>query len=87
MPRIAVVGDYNPEFASHPATTESIELAGRSLGLETTIEWVPTTEAGEDRLRGFGGLWAAAGSPYQSLQGMLSAIRLARESRWPFVGT
>ena len=87
MPRIAVVGDYTPEFESHPATTEAILLAGRSLGMETTVEWVPTTEVSEDRLRGFDGIWAAPGSPYKSFSGMLAAIRFARERRWPFVGT
>ena len=87
MPRIAVVGDYTPEFESHPATTEALLLAGRSLGLETTVEWVPTSEVSEERLRGFQGLWAAPGSPYKSFDGMLRAIRCARERRWPFVGT
>ena len=87
MPRIAVVGDYTPEFESHPATTEAILLAGRSLGLKTTVEWVPTTEVTEDRLRGCQGIWAAPGSPYKSFTGMLSAIRLSRERLWPFVGT
>jgi CTP synthase (UTP-ammonia lyase) len=87
MPRIAVVGDYTPEFESHPATTEAVQLAGRSLGLETTVEWIPTTEVTEDRLHGFAGVWAAPGSPYKSFTGMLSAIRSARERLWPFVGT
>jgi CTP synthase (UTP-ammonia lyase) len=87
MPRIAVVGDYNPEFQSHPATTEAIRLAARSLGTETTLEWIPTTEANEERLRGFDAMWAAPGSPYKSFRGMLDAIRFARERRWPFVGT
>ena len=87
MSRIAVVGDYTPEFESHPATTEALLLAGRSLGLETTVEWIPTPEASADRLRGFQGVWAAPGSPYKSFTGMLSAIRCARERMWPFVGT
>ena len=87
MPRIAVVGDYNPEFQSHPATTEAIMLAGRSLGWEATVEWVPTTEVSEERLRGFDAMWAAPGAPYKSFRGMLDAIRYARERMWPFVGT
>ena len=87
MPRIAVVGDYTPEFESHPATTEAILLAGRSLGAEATVEWLPTTEVTEDRLHSFHGIWAAPGSPYQSFSGMLAAIRFARERLRPFVGT
>jgi CTP synthase (UTP-ammonia lyase) len=87
MPRIAVVGDYTPEFESHPATNESIRIAASSLGLEATAEWVPTTEISEARLRGFDAMWAAAGAPYKSFRGMLEAIRFARERMWPFVGT
>jgi CTP synthase (UTP-ammonia lyase) len=87
MPRIAVVGDYNPEFESHPATTEALQLAGRSLGWEAAVEWVPTPEISEERLRGFDAMWAAPGAPYKSFRGMLDAIRFARERMWPFVGT
>ncbi len=87
MLRIAIVGDYTPEFESHPATTEAIQVAGRSLGVKTTVEWVPTAEVSEERLRGFSGIWAASGSPYGSFSGMIGAIRLARERQWPFVGT
>ena len=87
MPRVAVVGDYTPEFESHPATTEALLLAGRSFGVETPVEWIPTPEVSENRLRGFQGIWAAPGAPYKSFRGMLAAIRFARERRWPFVGT
>lgn len=87
MPRIAVVGDYNPQFESHPATTEALQLAGRSLGREVTVEWVPTPEVSLERLHGFDAMWAAPGAPYKSFRGMLDAIRFARERMWPFVGT
>ncbi|MGH9671434.1 MAG: hypothetical protein ACRD3A_15125 [Terriglobales bacterium] len=87
MPHIAVVGDYTPEFESHPATSEAILLAGRSLGMNTTVEWVGTSEVTEERLRSFAGIWAAPGSPYKSFTGMLAAVRFARERLWPFVGT
>jgi CTP synthase (UTP-ammonia lyase) len=35
----------------------------------------------------FSGFWIAAGSPYKSMVGALSAIRMAREQRIPLLGT
>ena len=40
---IAVVGDYNPAFHSHRATTQAIHVAAESAGILTAIEWVRTT--------------------------------------------
>ncbi len=85
--RIAVIGDYTPQFESHPATTDAIRLAANALGLEVSVEWMPTPGTSEGSLGRYDGLWAAPGSPYQSFEGMLRAIRLARERQWPFVGT
>jgi len=33
------------------------------------------------------GIWAAPGSPYRSMDGMLKGIQFARERDWPFLGT
>ncbi|MCI0356650.1 MAG: hypothetical protein L0099_16695 [Acidobacteria bacterium] len=85
--RIAIVGDYNPEFISHPATGNSVQLAAESLGLPVAADWIPTPEATEDRLLPYDAVWASPGSPYKSLEGMLRAIRYARERGKPFVGT
>ena len=38
-------------------------------------------------LESFDGLWAAPGSPYQSMDGMLKGIEFARTRDWPFLGT
>ncbi len=88
---VGVVGDYNPSFASHPATNHALERAARKLGVEIEIEWVPTprvtAENAEEVLDRFDGLWMAPGSPYRSMQGALAAIRFARERNRPFVGT
>lgn len=87
MIKVGVVGDFNSEFESHQATGESVRLAGHALGVETTVEWLPTTEVSEARLCGYDALWASPGSPYRSFGGMLEAIRFARERRRPFLGT
>jgi len=59
--------------------------------LDVHFQWVATTDlAGPDglkRLANFHGLWIAPASPYQSVEGALSAIRWARERRVPLLGT
>ncbi len=88
---IAIVGDYNPAFHSHPATTRAIEMAGNAAEIPTRVEWVKTTSivaSGPERaLKMYDGVWAAPGSPYDSFDGMLAAIRYARERSVPFVAT
>ncbi len=85
--RIAIVGDYNPSFESHPATNRAVHLAAESLGCAVTVEWVPTPDVAEEKLAGCDAIWAAPGAPYRSLEGQLRAIRFARERGKPFVGT
>lgn len=89
--RIAIVGDFNPDFASHRATTESLQHAANRLQLPVESKWVPTssiTEADvEATLSEYDAIWASPGSPYKSKDGMLRAIQYARTRNWPFVGT
>ena len=53
--------------------------------------WLPNTSLdAPDAMQAlalFGGLWVAPGSPYQSMSGALRAIRFARESGLPLLGT
>lgn len=83
--RIAVVGDYQPDAVAHRALPEALKLSAAKLGVEITAEWVATDKVGA--LDGFDGIWVAPGSPYVSLDGALAAIRFARESGTPFLGT
>jgi CTP synthase (UTP-ammonia lyase) len=89
--RIAVVGDFNPDFASHRATTASLQHAASRLQLCVETEWVATsliTEAAAAAvLSEYDAIWASPGSPYKSKDGMLRAIHFARTRNWPFVGT
>ncbi|HTM42532.1 MAG TPA: hypothetical protein VL177_16555 [Terriglobales bacterium] len=88
---IGVVGDYNPEFHTHPAIANALEHSAIKLGLTVSVEWVPTPSLAPPRsekmLEGFDGLIAAPGSPYRNFDGMLRAIEFARNRKWPFSGT
>jgi len=88
--RIGILGDFNPEFRSHHATNDSLQHAAQRLGCPVESEWLPTAsmlalEPG--KLESFDGLWASAGSPYKSFEGMLKGIEFARVHDWPFLGT
>ena len=89
--RIGIIGDYNPKFRVHTATTAALDHAASVLDVHVEQIWLPTPAfdepAGTLKLQEFDGLWCSAGSPYASMAGALSAIHFARERDWPFVAT
>jgi CTP synthase (UTP-ammonia lyase) len=91
--RIGLIGDYEPTKEAHQGIPPSLTLAGTKSGIEVGFTWIGTEtvpEAPADVaafLAGYDGLWCVPGSPYRSMEGALAAIRCARESRLPFLGT
>jgi CTP synthase (UTP-ammonia lyase) len=86
--RIGVVGDRDDSILAHRALPLALDLAARAEGVAMRFDWV-ATDAIDDvaRLTAFDALWCVPGSPYRSMQGALRAIRHARESGLPFLGT
>lgn len=89
--RIAIVGDFHPEYQSHLALNAAIPNVARRLPMDVHTDWIPTekvAEAGpENVLRGFDAVVAAPGGPYRSFHGMLQAIEFARVRKVPFTGS
>ena len=89
--RIGVIGDFEPAYHSHFATNAAIYDAAAQLKAPLELRWIPTPSlAGpeaEETLSRWDGLVASPGSPYKSFDGMLRGIQVARERKWPFVGT
>ena len=86
--RVALVGDYNPAVIAHQAIPEALRLS-TSDGKSIEGIWIHTSSirnAATD-LRGFHGIWCVPASPYANMDGALGAIRFARESGVPFLGT
>ena len=84
---IAVVGDYGAERPTHQATQQALEHA---VAPPLRFEWLATEAADEmsdSDLASFAGILIAPGSPYQSMNGALKAIRVAREQGVPLLGT
>jgi CTP synthase (UTP-ammonia lyase) len=88
--RIGIIGDYQPANVSHPATEAALHHAGDRLSVAVEITWLPTKSLEplpSNHLQAFDALWCAPGSPYQSMNGALNAIRWAREHNQPLLGT
>ncbi len=87
--RIGLIGDRNPAVRAHAAIPRALEAAA-GPGIVPEIRWLPTSSLARDaaaEAAGLDGLWCVPGSPYASLEGALAAIRFARESSRPFLGT
>jgi CTP synthase (UTP-ammonia lyase) len=87
---VGIVGDRAPKNPTHTATEEALEHAGASLGVPVAARWLPTASLegrAAESLRGFDAVFLSPGSPYESMDGALDAIRVAREGGVPFIGT
>ena len=83
--RIGLLGEFNQQQKAHHAIPKALAAASQD-GVETT--WVSTDSVDKGAtLAEFDGLWCVPGMPYKSADGAISAIRFARTSRLPFLGT
>jgi CTP synthase (UTP-ammonia lyase) len=65
-----------------------LDTIARQGGPTVEAVWLPTESlATAWAVAGFDGVWAVPGSPYASADGMVAAIRVAREQRIAFLGT
>jgi CTP synthase (UTP-ammonia lyase) len=88
--RIGLIGDFSPHVKAHYAIPRAIELALSGLACQAEASWLSTPlleTLPEENLAGYDALWCVPGSPYESMEGALRAIRYAREHGIPFLGT
>jgi CTP synthase (UTP-ammonia lyase) len=85
---VGLVGDRSPSVVAHEAIPVALERAAQALDIGVGYRWIPTDEIESvARVAEFDGLWCVPGGPYRSMDGALLAIRYARETRTPFLGT
>jgi CTP synthase (UTP-ammonia lyase) len=88
---IGIVGDFERTRFSHWALEAALFHAAAQQGRAIELYWLGTeqvTSSGAERcLAEMDGLWGAPGGPFASNDGMLAAIRFARESGLPYLGT
>ena len=89
--RVGVIGDWDPARVSHVATNDALGHAAEVLAVSLETSWLPTGVLSQPGsaplLDACDALWCAPGSPYESMEGALAAIRFARERDRPFIGT
>ncbi|MGH3247540.1 MAG: CTP synthase C-terminal region-related (seleno)protein [Trebonia sp.] len=85
--RIALVGDRSANVRAHARIPVIIDALLAREGIALDPYWVATPDVGACDLSGFDGIWVMPGSPYDSTEGALAAVRTAREQRIPFLGT
>ena len=88
--KVGIIGDFNPKNNSHHATNHALQHAATAVGVDIEINWLPTPELEQDtaeQLAPYQAVWCSPGSPYDSMDGALNAIRVARETGLPFIGT
>ena len=83
--RVGLLGEFNGQQKAHHAIPKALESATDGA-VET--RWVSTDSVDKgESLAEFHGLWCVPGMPYRSADGAISAIRYARTSHLPFLGT
>jgi len=88
---IGVVGKYVQLTDSYKSLTEALVHGGLAHNLRTEIVWVEAEglengAAVEPQLAGFDGILVPGGFGTRGIEGMIAAIRYARENRVPFFG-
>lgn len=88
---IAMIGDYEPAVTAHIAIPKALSLSGAQLNIDVVASWIATptlgTRHGKDLLKRYDGIWCVPASPYRDRQAALDAIRFARDSATPYLGT
>ena len=88
--KIGIIGDYDPDLRYHRATEEALGHAANKLSVLLTPSWISTEFLADGsvgtKLEPFQALLCAPGR-YKNIDGVLQAVKFAREQRWPFIGT
>jgi CTP synthase (UTP-ammonia lyase) len=90
MTRIALIGDFDERKTAHRAIPLALSAAAQQARADVGWEWLHTSALRERlaaRLERFHAVWCVPGSPYANAAAVIAAIRFARESGRPFLGT
>ncbi|HEX5520518.1 MAG TPA: CTP synthase [Longimicrobiaceae bacterium] len=88
--KIAVVGKYVALVDSYKSVQEALIHGGMANDVGVDIDWLSSEDfedsATAERLAGYDGLLIPGGFGVRGVEGMLNAIRWARENELPFFG-
>ena len=87
--RIAVVGKYTALVDAYKSIAEALVHGGIANDVGVEIDWVSSEELesrGPQFLEGYGGVLIPGGFGVRGTEGMVNAVRVAREDQIPFLG-
>jgi CTP synthase (UTP-ammonia lyase) len=85
---LALVGERDERKVAHRAIEAALPLVAQALGVSIDAPWLATDTITDVSVLGdVHGVWCVPGSPYKNMNGALLAIRQARTSGLPFLGT
>jgi CTP synthase (UTP-ammonia lyase) len=86
--RIAILGDFNPAYATHHALNDSVRQVKKLFKEEVQFDWISTDvfNAATAFNHLYSGLWIAPGSPYKDMRNVLDSIQYARKNNVPALG-
>ena len=89
--RVAVVGKYTDYIDSYKSVQESLVHGGIAHDVGVDVDWVSSdrfasAECAREILAGYDGLLVPGGFGVRGVEGMVEAIRTARETGLPFFG-
>jgi CTP synthase (UTP-ammonia lyase) len=87
-PRLALVGDRSLSVQAHARIPRLVEALGIGAGDPVELYWLHSSAVSSPSdVSGFDGIWVVPGSPYEHRDGVLAAVRAARQEGIPFLGT
>lgn len=88
--KIALVGKYVELHDAYLSVAEALRHGGIVNDASVDIEWIDsekiTAENAANTFNGFGGIIVPGGFGHRGIEGMIEAIRYARENKIPFFG-
>lgn len=93
MIRLAIIGDFDRGVTAHEGIDASLARIQQTSWPDLSWEWWHTSllpdrpQAVPDVIGVPDGVWCTPASPYAKTEGALAAIRYARETETPFLGT
>lgn len=90
MFKIAIIGEFDPNFRPHVATNEAIEHNRSGIKTPFQYEWISTddvTTRFQELITYYQGFWIAPGSPYKNMLAAIQLIEYTRLHDLPTLGT
>lgn len=88
MKRVAVLGDFNPNFHTHHALNDALRSTEQSLKNALAFDWIATDKFDFSTAfnKSYSGVLIAPGSPYEDMQNVLNTIAHTRKHNIPTFG-